>query len=282
MRDWLINDDANAVSTMPFVLTISNRKGGTGKTTTSVNIAAEAAMQGLRVLLVDLDTQGHSNLGFSVVVGKGQATAHDVFRPSSTLGVLANAIVETSLEGLSLAPADNTFDGLDAIRDMDRLRQELAMPVISQRFDIVILDTPPSLDILLMNAMAAANAVLIPVLPHILSSEGVKQLIRLFFKIATSVNADLKLMGFVPVMLNLRTGLHREVMENLSTQYGKERIFRGIRSDISLAEAFGKGQPIQRYDPKSRGAQDYKYLWEQMLDAWPALRQLSHNVKGVK
>jgi chromosome partitioning protein len=265
----------------PFVLTISNRKGGTGKTTTAVNIAAEAAIQGFRVLLVDLDTQGHSNLGFSIAVDKGQATAHDVFRPSSKLGVLATAIVETGLPGLSLAPADHAFDGLDSIRDMDRLRQELALPAISQQFDLIILDTPPSLDILLMNAMAAANAVLIPVLPHILSSEGVKQLIRLFFKIATSVNADLKLMGFVPVMLNLRTGLHRDVMDSLSTQYGKERIFRGIRTDISLAEAFGKGQPIQHYDPKSRGAQDYKYLWEQMLDAWPELRQKKqHTVRS--
>ncbi|MBD3767393.1 MAG: ParA family protein [Gammaproteobacteria bacterium] len=259
--------------TRPFILTISNRKGGTGKTTTAVNIAAEAAIRGGRVLLVDLDTQGHSNLGFGIAVSKGQATAHDIFRANARLGVLATAIVETNLPGLSLVPADHTFDGLDSIRDMDRLRRELALPEISQRFDLIILDTPPSLDILLMNAMAAANAVLIPVLPHILSSEGVKQLIRLFFKIATSVNADLKLMGFVPVMLNLRTGLHRDVMNSLSTQYGKERIFRGIRSDISLAEAFGKGQPIQHYDPKSRGAQDYRYLWEEMLDAWPELRR---------
>jgi len=268
--------------TQPFVLTISNRKGGTGKTTTAVNIAAEAAIQGIRVLLVDLDTQGHSNLGFGVVVKKGQATAHDVFRPAATLGVLSSAIVGTHLPCLQLAPADHTFDGIDAIRDVDRLRQEFANPAISQSFDLIILDTPPSLDILLMNAMAAANAVLIPVLPHVLSSEGVKQLIRLFFKIATSVNADLKLMGFVPVMLNLRTGLHRHVMENLSTQYGKERIFRGIRSDIALAEAFGQGQPIQNYDPKSRGAQDYRYLWEQMLDAWPELRQKKHTQLGVK
>ncbi|MCI4412202.1 MAG: ParA family protein [Thiotrichales bacterium] len=261
-------------TTSPFVLTISNRKGGTGKTTTSVNIAAEAAQRGLRVLLVDLDTQGHSNLGFGVSVNKGQITAHDVFRNASPLGLLEKAIVPTTFNNLWLAPADHSFDGLDATQELNRLRQEIMQPEIASRFDLIVLDTPPSLDILLMNAMAAANAVLVPVLPHILSSEGVKQLIRLFFRIATSVNSDLKLMGFVPVMLNLRTLLHRDVMDSLAKQYGKERIFRGIRTDISLAEAFGKGQPIQLYDPHSRGAQDYRYLWEEMLDAWSALRQL--------
>jgi chromosome partitioning protein len=258
----------------PFVLTISNRKGGTGKTTTSVNIAAEAALSGLRVLLIDLDTQGHSNLGFGVTVNKGQATAHDLFRQQANQDALMRAIVATPVPNVWLAPADHSFDGLDATRDLTRLRLALALPEIAQRFDVIILDTPPSLDVLLMNAMAAANAVLIPVLPHVLSSEGVKQLIRLFFRMATSTNPSLKLMGFVPVMLNLRTGLHRDVMDTLSNQYGKDRIFRGIRTDISLAEAFGKGQPIQLYDPRSRGAQDYRYLWEQMLDAWPSLRQL--------
>lgn len=261
----------------PFVLTISNRKGGTGKTTTAVNIAAEAALRGMRVLLIDLDTQGHSNLGFGVTVAQGQPTAHDVFRQKSPLGVLPDAIVETQFTNVWLAPADHGFDGLDASRELDRLKREIQQASIADRFDFIILDTPPSLDILLMNAMSAANAVLVPVLPHILSSEGVKQLIRLFFKIATSVNADLKLMGFVPVMLNLRTLLHREVMGALANQYGKERIFRGVRTDISLAEAFGKGMPIQLYDDKSRGAQDYRYLWEEMLDAWPALRQQQIN-----
>lgn len=259
--------------TLPFVLSISNRKGGTGKTTTSVNIAAEAACRGLRVLLVDLDTQGHSNLGFGVEVHKGQATAHDMFRQQAQLGVLATAIVTTQVDNVWLAPADHSFDGLDSPRAFDRLRQEIFRPEVANRFDLIILDTPPSVDILLMNAMSAANAVLVPILPHILSSEGVKHLIRLFFRIATSFNADLKLMGFVPVMLNLRTVLHRDVMNALAKQYGRERIFRGIRTDISLAEAFGKGQPIQLYDPNSRGAQDYRYLWEEMLDVWPALRQ---------
>jgi chromosome partitioning protein len=261
----------------PFVLTISNRKGGTGKTTTSVNIAAEAALRGMRVLLIDLDTQGHSNLGFSVSVAQGQATAHDVFRQDVPLGVLSAAIVGTQFNNVWLAPADHSFDGLDASRELDRLKREIQQTSIADRFDLIILDTPPSLDILLMNAMSAANAVLVPVLPHILSSEGVKQLIRLFFKIATSVNSDLKLMGFVPVMLNLRTLLHREVMDTLSKQYGKNRIFRGIRTDIALAEAFGKGMPIQSYSDKSRGAQDYRYLWEEMVEAWPSLRQQQVN-----
>jgi chromosome partitioning protein len=266
----------------PFVIAVSNRKGGTGKTTSCVNIASAAALNGFKVLLIDLDTQGHSHFGLGITLTKGQLTAHDLFKQDQVWSEVHEAIVATTIPNLDVIPADVNFDGSNASRDMNRLKSVIEASDQLGHYDVIILDTPPALDLLLINAMTAAQAVLVPVLPHVLSIEGVKQLIRLFFKVASSANAELSLLGFVPVMLNLRTGLHRVMVESLKKQYGKERVFRGIRSDISLAESFASGTPIQIYDPKSRGAEDYQYLWEQMQENWKPLAVIRTAIRKRK
>lgn len=257
----------------PFVLTISNRKGGTGKTTTAVNLAAEGAQRGWRVLLIDLDTQGNSAFGVGVKINKHTKTLHQIF--CDRHANLIEARVKTLLPNLDFIPADVDFNGIGALQDVHILKKALAVDEIQSSYDLIILDTPPSLDLLLMNAMAAANGVVIPLVPHFLSAEGVKQLSRLFFRMATGVNRDLKLMGFVPVMVNPKTRMHRAIMEGISNQYGRDKVFRGIRTDIKLAEAFSAGQPILHYAKNSRGAKDYAYLFDQIGDVWTDFKNIN-------
>lgn len=240
------------------VIAICNRKGGAGKTTTSVNLAAEFAAQGWRVLLVDLDSQGHCAVGLGVKVGAGAPTVHSIF--TNPQAQLMRAVVATSFENLSLAPADQLFEHGSGICDELRLAQALAAEEISSNFDVVIVDTPPSLDVLLLNALSAANWVLVPYVPHPLSFEGVRQLMRVLFKVMSKQNPDLKVLGFVPMTAAEHIRQHRTVTSDVSRQFGAARVLNGIRNDIKLAEAFAVGKPIRYYAPNSRGAQDFNDL----------------------
>jgi chromosome partitioning protein len=243
---------------MPVTLVVSNRKGGTGKTTVSVNVAAELAALGLRVLLVDLDSQGHCAVGLGIKVSKGTPAAHDIFRSADAR--LATVVQASAFDNLALAPADPLFEHGEGLRDEGLLKRALAEAEIVANFDVVILDTPPSLDILLLNALTAANWVVVPFVPHPLSSEGVKQLMRVLFKIISGSNQQLKLAGFLPMMGNDTIRIHRSVTGDVAHQFGASRLLPNIRSDIRLAESFAAGQPIRYYAPKSRAAEDFARL----------------------
>ena len=243
---------------MAVTLVVSNRKGGTGKTTVSVNLAAEMATMGQRVLLIDLDSQSHCAVGLGVKVGKETLTAHDIFRSRESR--LANVIQATAFTNLSLAPADPLFEHGSGLSDKGLLVRALADENIASAFDLVILDTPPSLDILLFNALFAANWVLVPFVPHPLSYEGVRQLMRVLFKVISGPNQQLKLAGFLPMMAADHIRQHRAVGSDVAQQYGANRVLPGIRTDIRLAESFAAGKPIRSYAPKSRGAEDFARL----------------------
>lgn len=252
--------------TSPIILTVSNRKGGSGKSTTVVNLSAEWAARGLRTLVVDLDTQGHAGLGVGVAAAKGAPTAHTIFQDSGF--DIRAAIIASAWPNLSCVPADQLFDGRGALTEIDSLRRQLRRPEMAALYDVIVLDTPPSLDFVLMNAMAAADGVLIPMLPHALSAEGVKQLSRLFFRIATTANPGLKMLGLLPVMVNPRVNHHRQVLADVTRQFGPERVLRGVRTDIVLAEAFAAGSPIREFAPRSRGAMDYFLLADELPRLW--------------
>ncbi|MBC7685998.1 MAG: ParA family protein [Bdellovibrionales bacterium] len=243
---------------MPVTIVVSNRKGGAGKTTVSVNLAAELAALGLRVLLVDLDSQGHCAVGVGIKVGKATPTVHDVFR--SVDARLAAAVQPTAFDNLALAPADPLFEHGEGLRDEGLLKRALAEAEIVANFDVVILDTPPSLDILLLNALTAANWVVVPFVPHPLASEGVKQLMRVLFKIISGSNQQLKLAGFLPMMGNEQIRVHRSVTGDVAQQFGVARLLPAIRSDIRAAEAFAAGKPVRYYAPRSRAAEDFAEL----------------------
>jgi chromosome partitioning protein len=240
---------------MVDVLVVTNRKGGTGKTTTSVNLAAECAAGGRQVLLVDLDTQGHCAVGLDVAPAKEAPTVHDLFRfPQFRL---SDAIYPTAWPNLHLAPANPLFEHGSGGSDPLRLAAALQGEGLTDRYDLIILDTPPSFDDLLMNALCAANRVLIPFVPHHLSGEGIRNLARILFRVASDANPELKLLGLLPIMIDRRIGQHRTITLGVSRQYGEGRLLSGIRVDIKLAESFARRQPIRAFMPHCRGAEDY-------------------------
>jgi len=244
-----------------LVITIANRKGGTGKTTTAVNLATEWGKQGYKTLLIDLDTQGHSALG----VGCDEAfdsheTVHELFRDASL--PLTSVIRATCIDNVSLAPADTNF----VVTEMNNLRIRDALSLAQKEglFDRVVIDTPPTLDGLLYNGLASADGVVVPFVPHYLAEVGVKQLAKLFYQVATKHNPNLNLFGLLPVMYDRKIKLHQRVIKALGKQFGIKRIMRGIRSNVKLAEAFEEKKPITHFASRCAGAMDYLLMVEEL------------------
>ncbi|MBK1695368.1 chromosome partitioning protein [Chromatium weissei] len=246
------------MSSRTSIIVVTNRKGGSGKTTTAVNLAAEFAATGQRTLLLDLDTQSHCALGLGVNISASQLTAHHLFTAAGATLPLNAAIVRTNWKNLDLVPANTEFHHDNALNDDHILARALTDSTITSSYAHIVIDSPPSLDRLLRNALTAAHWALIPFVPHPLSGEGVRQLARLFFRIAMTTNAELRLLGLLPVMVDSRIIQHRQVQEQMSGQFGQERLLGGIRADIKLAESFAAGRPIRYYAPRSRGNQDYQ------------------------
>lgn len=251
------------------ILAISNRKGGTGKTTVAVNLAAEFAALGRRTVLIDLDSQGHCAVGVGFRLERGAPGVQRIFVDAEA--TLSQFIQPTGVENLWLAPADPTFDHGSGERDDRRLRRAIEEEGLRQRFDVLVIDTPPSLDTLLVNALIAADHLLVPYVPHHLSFEGVRQLMRALFRIMTRDNRGLKILGFLPTMAAGHVRQHRVVTGQVAVEFGASRVLPAIRADIRLAEAFAAGQPIRAYAPRSRGAEDFALLTqalaENLLDA---------------
>ena len=263
---------------MPYTLAISNRKGGTGKTTVAVNLAAELSALGLRILLVDLDSQNHCAVGLGVRTPTGRPTVHDLFREPGA--ALAPRLLPTSDPKVAIVPADPLFEHGSGLRDPWLLSRALEAEDVRASFDVVLLDTPPSLDLLLLNALNAAHGLIVPYVPHPLSLEGVRQLMRVLFKVKTLDNPGLKILGFLPVMVAEHVRQHQAITGAIAHQFGAPRVLPGIRTDIKLAEAFGAGQPIRVYAPRSRAAEDFRQLGETvsactaLLDAFVKAREL--------
>lgn len=241
------------------VITVCNRKGGMGKSTTVVNLARQWSMSGKRVLVVDLDSQGHATLG---LLGTDYlSTPHDgVHRLLSSHNVaLETVLTATEFESLFILPADLNFNESMVSHDITRLQQCL-QNLPNSEFDLVLIDTPPSLSNVLLSALVCSNWVLIPFIPHALALNGIMQLTELFKEIATQHNPSLKLMGLLPVMEDRHIRLQNRVINTLSNRFGSNKLLRGIRTNIRLAEAFEQGCPIQDFAPSSRGAMDYHML----------------------
>ena len=239
------------------VLAVCNRKGGTGKTATTVNLAAVMAATGRKVLILDLDSQSHCAPGLGITSAQAPFLHACLMNTDISLG---QTLQRTGLERVWLSQADPGFDHSHFCQPPEYLRKQLEISGVLDVFDLIIIDTPPSLDLLLRSALCAADQVLVPFVPHFLSYEGIKQLIQLMYDIKQTHNPGLALLGFVPAMVTVSKRHHREVLHQVELLFGRNRLLPGIRTDIRVAEAFEAGEPVCSYAPASRAASDFRDL----------------------
>jgi chromosome partitioning protein len=246
------------------VLVVANRKGGVGKSTTVVNIAAEFGRRGRRVLVVDLDTQGHAALGLGVSFDRKGPGAHLALRAPDA--DLAPWVLPSSAPGVDVLPPEPEFQAHEGVRNPHAL--VLALRPLADRYDDIVLDVSPSLDPTMIAALAACDRLLIPTQLHHLAHDGVAKFARALFRVATMTNRSLADFGVLPVQVDFRMTMQRELFARLMREFGTRRVFSGIRVDVALAEAFGAGLPVRDYRPLSRGAADYARLADDLLAAW--------------
>ncbi|MGH8907994.1 MAG: ParA family protein [Egibacteraceae bacterium] len=249
-----------------YALAVANQKGGVGKTTTAVNLAAALAEMDCRVLLLDLDPQGNASSG---VGHRPEPASATIYEAISELVPLSDVLRPTALPNLTLAPASIDLAGAEielvsALSREGRL-QRVIEPVRGD-FDVVIIDCPPSLGLLTINALCAADGVIVPIQSEYYALEGLGAFRRNAELIRAQLNPRLEITGFVLTMLDARTRLSQQVAQEVCRHFG-ERVFKTrIPRTVRLAEAPSYGQPITTFDPSSRGAMAYRRLATEVLD----------------
>ncbi len=246
------------------VIAVANQKGGVGKTTTVINLAAYLADSGKRVLAVDVDPQGNTTTGLGIDKGLVDASIYDVLLEGE---LFKDALLPTEIVGLHLLPATLDLAGADVELSQMPNRELLLdghIRTIRDRYDFVFIDCPPSLGLLTINALTAADAVMIPMQCEFFALEGLSQLLSTIDLVRERLNPRLELEGVLLTMYDARTNLAAQVAKEVRQHFNQKVYQAVIPRTVRLSEAPSHGQPILRYDPKSRGARGYQELAEEV------------------
>lgn len=263
---------------MAKVISVTNQKGGVGKTTTSINLAASLAHRGQRILLIDMDPQGNASVGCGIDMADVESTIYDILLLETT----AQDAINSSDCGVDVLTANGDLAGaqVELLNEIGReLRLQRALQPLQQNYDYIFIDCPPALNVLTINALVASNSVMIPMQCEYFALEGLSALISTIRKIRETLNPGLRIEGLLRTMFDGRNSLSNEVSKQLQTHFGEKVYQTIIPRNVRLAEAPSYGEPVIIYDPKSKGAKSYLALADEMLER-AAVKAASTAVAG--
>lgn len=251
---------------MGKIIAFANQKGGVGKTTSAVNIAAAIGAMGYKVLLVDMDPQGNTSSGVGINKKNMKLSTYDALIHRSEA---ISTIAETEFKNLSVMPANISLAGaeFELVTSYNReYRMKSALETVRDAFDFILIDCPPSLGILTINALVACDSVIVPMQCEYYSLEGLSQLMVSLREIKKRYNPTLEICGILITMYNGRLNLSLQVMDELKKYYADKLFSTTILRNVRLSEAPGYGMPIQYYDPHSKGCQAYQEVAAEIVE----------------